>query len=69
MGKLDNDNWARVVALLKSMPLMTAAERREQYISFAWGNLACSTNHQVERTLVEAEYDRLFDEEGNRRVP
>lgn len=42
----------------RALPPMTDEQRREQRINFAWGNLACSTNHRVARELVERAHDR-----------
>lgn len=47
-----------LLAACKTLPPPTAAERREQVISLAYGNLACSTNHKATREQVEAAYDR-----------
>lgn len=46
----------------KRLPPPTAAQRREQAISFAYGNLAASTNHRATREQVEAAYDRAHPE-------
>ena len=40
-------------------PEKKAAMRRDSYISFVYGNLACSTNHRVPRELVERTVDEM----------
>ncbi len=49
----------RLIELVRQLPEPTEAERRDQAISWVWGNLACSTNHKVDRSVVEAAYDKL----------
>lgn len=46
----------------KCEPTMTAAQRREQRISWVWGNLNASSNHKVSRELVERVVDELEKE-------
>lgn len=38
---------------LKELPPPTERERQEQTLSFAWGNLACSTNHKPSRSAFK----------------
>lgn len=56
MAKLTIDELLVVAAAL---PPMTRAQRREQVINWALGNLNASTNHRTTRAMVEAAYDRL----------
>ncbi len=44
---------------------MTDEERREQAISFAYGNLVLD-GCKVTREMIEAEYDKLHGEEADR---
>ena len=36
----------------RALPPMTACEQMRQRINFAWGNLACTTNHRVPLSIV-----------------
>lgn len=44
MSKLDE-----LLEAARKRPPMTADERNEQALSFAYGNLACTTNHKPSR--------------------
>ena len=41
---------ARLREAIAAMPPMTERERDEQRLSFAYGNLACTTNHKPSRS-------------------
>jgi hypothetical protein len=45
---------AEVLERIRALPPMTAEERIEQAIDFAYGNLTCSTNHRQTKEAVAA---------------
>lgn len=51
-------NWNELVEAVRRLPPMTEEERREQRISFAYGNVAFH-NPAITREMVEQEVDRL----------
>ena len=48
MSRLDE-----LLAKAKTLPPMTVREKQEQKLGFAWGNLACSSNHKPTRAPFE----------------
>jgi hypothetical protein len=46
--------YQALLAKVKALPPMTPDERVAQALSFAYGNLACSTNHKPERRAFRA---------------
>lgn len=45
-GTVTNDRWKELMALMDRLPPPTPKELAWQAIEFAYGNLACSTNHK-----------------------
>lgn len=50
---------AALIEAARTAPPMTAAELREQRISFAYGNVSME-NPNITRDMVEQEHDRLY---------
>jgi hypothetical protein len=48
-----------LLAKARSLPPMTAAQLREQRISFAYGNLAIENPH-ITRDMVERAHDEIY---------
>ena len=57
----DVKTFEELLEAVRLLPEMTAAEKREQAISFVWGNLNIEGN--VPRHLVEEAYDRRHPKE------
>jgi len=49
-----SDEFEAVLEKVRALPPMTPRQREEQALGWAYGNLACSTNHKPVRAAFEA---------------
>lgn len=64
MKRIRQTSYEDLLEKARNLPPMTEAQKEEQRRSFAYGNLACSTNHRVSREIV----DKVADEMQHARI-